>query len=193
VRAAIKIDMKGFDSLDAAATEEFVGRPVMDTQGRAAGTLECSWIDPSTHRVEFVGVKTGPDKINVIPSRAMDLDGDRLEVRAVLEFVRNGPAFPPEAELAELEKQQVNQYYGYFVPIRRASSIEDLRPEGKAKASGQSTDADREETEHQEQAFFKQKGFVTDSMREVDASDELKRTAEQAKVREDEHERRHGG
>jgi hypothetical protein len=34
---------------------------------------------------------------------------------------------------------------------------------------------------------------VTDSKPEVDASAELKRTAEQAKIREDEHERRHGG
>jgi PRC-barrel domain len=185
--------MKRFDSLDAVATEEFVGQPVMDIQDRAAGTLQRFWIDPSTHRVEFVGVKTGPRRINVVPARAMEQDGDRFEVRAVLEFVRNGPDFPPEAELAEVEKQQVNQYYGYFVPIRRVSSIEDLRPEEKVEASTQSTDADREETEQKEQAFFKQKGFVTDSMREVDASEELKRTAEQAKIREDEHEGRHGG
>ena len=57
----------------------------------------------------------------------------------------------------------------------------------------QSPEADRGEIEQEEQNFFKQKGFVTDSMPEVDASAELKRTAEQAKIREDEHERRQSG
>jgi hypothetical protein len=57
----------------------------------------------------------------------------------------------------------------------------------------QSQEADRGKIEQEEQSFFKQKGFATDSMPEVDASAELKRTAEQAKIREDEHERRHGG
>ena len=55
-------------------------------------------------------------------------------------------------------------------------------------ASAESQEADRGEIEQEEQSFFKQKGFVTDSMPEVDASAELKRTAEQAKIREDEHE-----
>jgi hypothetical protein len=32
-------------------------------------------------------------------------------------------------ELSDLEKQGINAYYGHFVPLRRSSAIEDLRPE----------------------------------------------------------------
>jgi PRC-barrel domain protein len=194
-RGAIEISMKPFDSLDAAGANELMRRPVVDIKGRKAGSLECIWIDPSTHRVEFAGIKTGAGlvHVNVVPARVVVQDDDRLKVLAVAEFVRRGPTFAPQAELAELEKQQINQYYGHFVPIRRASSIEELRPEEKAEISAESEEADRWQIEQEEQSFFKQKGFVTDSMPEVDASAELKRTAEQAKIREDEHERRHGG
>ncbi len=194
-RGAIEISMKPFDSLDAAGANELMRRPVVDIKGRKAGSLECIWIDPSTHRAEFAGIKTGAGlvHVNVVPARVVVQDDDRLKVLAVAEFVRRGPTFAPQAELAELEKQQINQYYGHFVPIRRASSIEELRPEEKAEISAESQEADRGEIEQEEQGFFKQKGFVTDSMPEVDASAELKRTAEQAKIREDEHERRHGG
>jgi PRC-barrel domain protein len=187
--------MKPFDSLDPAGANELMRRPVVDIKGQKAGTLECIWIDPSTHRVEFAGVKTGAGlgSVNVVPARVVDQDDDRLKVLAVAEFVRSGPTFAPQAELAELEKQRINQYYGHFVPIRRASSIEELRSEEKVEISAESQEADRWEIEQEEQSFFKQKGFVTDSMPEVDASAELKRTAEQAKIREDEHERRHGG
>jgi sporulation protein YlmC with PRC-barrel domain len=194
-RGAIEISMKPFDSLDAAGANELMRRPVLDIEGRKVGTLEYVWIDPSTHRVEFVGLKTGAGlgNVNVVPARVVDQDNDQLKVLAVAEFVRNGPTFAPPAELPEFQKQQINQYYGHFVPIRRASAIEELRPEEKAEASAESQEADRGEIEQEEQSFFKQKGFVTDSMPEVDASAELKYTAEQAKIREDEHERGHGG
>ena len=72
--------------------------------------------------------------------------------------------------------------------IRRGAIEISMKP-----LDSQSQEADRRKIEQEEQSFFKQKGFVTDSMPEVDASAELKRTAEQAKIREDEHERRHGG
>jgi hypothetical protein len=72
--------------------------------------------------------------------------------------------------------------------IRRGAIEISMKP-----FDSQSQEADRGKIEQEEQSFFKQKGFVTDSMPEVDASAELKRTAEQAKIREDEHERRHGG
>ena len=189
-RGAIEISMKPFDSLDAAGANELKRRPVVDINGRKAGTLECIWTDPSSHRVAFAGVRTGAGlgSVNVVPARVVDQDNDRLKVLAVAEFVRSGPTFAAQVELAELEKQQINQYYGHFVPIWRASSTEELRPEEKAEISAESQEADRGEIEQEEQSFFKQKGFVTDSMPEVDASAELKRTAEQAKIREDHYE-----
>jgi hypothetical protein len=42
---------------------------------------------------------------------------------------------------------------------------------------------DRSKLEGDEQTFFDQKGFVTDSMSEVDASGELARTQKEAKTR----------
>ena len=172
-------------------------RPVVDSQAQEAGTLECIWIDPSTHRAEFVGIKTGFGlaTAHVVPARAVDEDHGRIKLRHAVEFLQNGPAFAPQAELAEIEKQEINAYYGHFVPIRRTSAIEQLRPEEKVEAdrSAAHEEASRGDIEREEQGFFKQKGFVTDSMREVDRSKDLKRTAQETKIREDEHERRHGG
>jgi hypothetical protein len=51
----------------------------------------------------------------------------------------------------------------------------------------------REDLEHEDQAFFKEEGFVTNAFDEVNVNEELKRTAREAKSREDEHEKRHGG
>jgi hypothetical protein len=189
--------MKGFDSFNAAGANELMRRPVVDSQAQEAGTLECIWIDPSTHRAEFVGIKTGFGlaTVHVVPARAVDEDHGRIKLRHAVEFLQNGPAFAPQAELAEIEKQEINAYYGHFVPIRRTSAIEQLRPEEKVEAdrSAAHEEASRGDIEREEQGFFKQKGFVTDSMREVDRSKDLKRTAQETKIREDEHERRHGG
>ena len=93
-------------------------RPVVDIKGRKAGTLEYVWIDPSTHRVEFVGLKTGagPFNVNVVPARVVDQDNDQLKVLAVAEFVRNGPTFAPPAELSELQKQQIKSVLRSFCP-----------------------------------------------------------------------------
>jgi hypothetical protein len=72
-----------------------------------------------------------------------------------------------------------------FVPIRRTSAIEEIRPEeaidpaslspsDKSRSTGQRVKS-RAELERDEQLFFKQKGFVTDAMGEVNAAEELKR------------------
>jgi sporulation protein YlmC with PRC-barrel domain len=67
--------MKPFDSLGAAGAKELMRRPVVDIKGRKAGTLEYVRIDPSTHRVEFVGLKTGAGlgNVNVVPARVVEL------------------------------------------------------------------------------------------------------------------------
>ena len=109
-------------------------------------------------------------------------------------FIKKAPTFSPEGELAEVEKEQVKAYFGRTTSLRRTSSIEQVRPEeainsqypdeesgrqDKSERSGE----DRLDLERSEQAFFNQKGFVTDSMPEVDASQELLRTQKEAKVR----------
>ena len=109
-------------------------------------------------------------------------------------FIKKAPTFSPESELAQVEKEEVNAYFGRITSIRRTSSIEEIRPEeannsqnscedsGKQDKSERSVE-DRLNLERSEQAFFNQKGFVTDSMPEVDASQELLRTQKEAKVR----------
>jgi len=39
------------------------------------------------------------------------------------------PHANPKAELAEIEKEEIDAYYGYFVPLRRTSDIKEIRPE----------------------------------------------------------------
>src|SRR5271165_2690284 len=82
-----------------------------------------------------------------------------------------------------------------FVPVQRVSSVKEIRPQEAvnaassgedsitADAEGKTSARDRSKLEDGEQTFFDQKGFVTDSMSEVDASKELARTQEEAKMR----------
>jgi len=106
----------------------------------------------------------------------------------------SAPTFSPEGELAQVEKEEVNAYFGEITSLRRTSSIEEIRPEEaiNSQNSGEETGTqdkseqsveDRLNLERSDQAFFDQKGFVTDSMPEVDASQELLRTQKEAKVR----------
>ena len=76
--------------------------------------------------------------------------------------------------------------------LDRSKSINELRPEEavgnatseESQAKGKSAPVgDRQEIEDRELAFFNQNGFVTDSMHEVDASQELLRTQKEAKAR----------
>ena len=81
------------------------------------------------------------------------------------------------------------------MPVQRVSSIQEIRPEetlrpgSSAEGSrtedveGEPSALDRSKLEGSEQTFFDQKGFVTDSMPEVDASKELARTQQEAKMR----------
>lgn len=41
-----------------------------------------------------------------------------------------------KAELAEVEKEEIDAYYGCFLPLRRASGIKEMRPEDPLNASG---------------------------------------------------------
>jgi sporulation protein YlmC with PRC-barrel domain len=46
-----------FDSLDEAGARKLTGCKVIDESGEPVGTVEGLWMDSSSHRVEFVGVK----------------------------------------------------------------------------------------------------------------------------------------
>ena len=41
----------------------------------------------------------------------------------------HAPHSDPKVELAEIEKEEIDAYYGCFVPLRRTSDIRGIRPE----------------------------------------------------------------
>ena len=192
--------MKRFDSLTREAGTGQIGRQVIGESDESVGTLSGVWLDPSTHRVEFVGVKAHRlfRRTHLVPARTVQLDEDRgiIKVPYSASFVQNAPEFNPDCELAEVQKQQITAYYGFFAPIRRTSAIEEIRPEeaidpaslppsDKSPHTGQSVKS-RTELERDEQGFFKQKGFVTDAMGQVNVAQELKRTQRETRTRQNE-------
>jgi hypothetical protein len=199
--------MKAFDSLTEEEARRLSGKRVTDDHNHRVGSLQGVWADPSTHRVEFVGVRTDllSPGAHIVPARhaALDEAGAQIRLSCPGGLVKKAPSFDPKSELAEVAKQEITQYYGYFVPLRRVSDISEIHPEetlGSGSSSGAEskpdevvTEPDRTEIERQEQAFFNQKGFATDPMGEVDASAELERNRRDGRAREDEHRRRHGG
>jgi hypothetical protein len=134
--------------------------------------------------------------VHVVPARDAQIaeEGNLVKLGYPTAFIKKAPTFSPEGELAQVEKEEVNAYFGRITSLRRSSSIEEIRPEeainfqnsgeesGTQDKSEQSVE-DRLNVERSDQAFFNQKGFVTDSMPEVDASQELLRTQKEAKVR----------
>ena len=190
--------IQSFDALDEDGGRKLSGHKVIDQDDESIGTLDGVWMDPSTHRVAFVGVKTSwfPGKVLVVPAGDVEVsdEGELIKIRYPAAFVRKAPSFFPESELAEVEKEEVNAYFGRFLPLRRVSSLKELRLEeaadlqnseqqSEAQDRARRAEKDRLDLERGEQTFFDQKGFVTDSMPEVNASQELLRTQEEAKVR----------
>ncbi|MBV8140857.1 MAG: PRC-barrel domain-containing protein [Verrucomicrobia bacterium] len=189
--------MQRFDSLDEDEGGKLCGRKVVDPEGEPVGTADGVWIDPSTHRVAYVGVKTSwlPGKVQVLPAGDLEIAGGSELIRVCYPaaFVKKAPSSSPETELAQVEKEEINAYFGRFQSDRRVSSIQQMRPEeaNLEKVEEQSephdttrgSEKDRVDLERGEQSLFDQKGFVTDTMPEVDASQELLRTQEEAKIR----------
>jgi hypothetical protein len=65
-----------------------------------------------------------------VPAADVQIGEDRIaKLEYPSAFVRNSPAFDPEVELAQVEKEEINTYFGRFVSTRRTSSIEEIRPE----------------------------------------------------------------
>jgi hypothetical protein len=123
-------------TLDACTESEafwLIGATVLDVLGKKAGTLQRIWFDPSTYHAEFAGLRIGSllPATRVVPARDTKIDEANALVRLEhpLAFVRKAPHANPNAELAEVEKEEIDSYYGYFVPLRRISDIKEMRPE----------------------------------------------------------------
>jgi PRC-barrel domain len=175
---------------------EVSGYTVVDERDESIGKVDGLWIDPSTDGVEFVGVQGGGSgKVHVVPAAEIQMveNGATLRIQYPANFIRKAPEFSPGDELSEMEKQEINSYFGRTVALQRVSSIEETRPEQAIQSpplmEGQSRDGEltppenRLEIERAEQAFFNQEGLVTDTMGEVDAGPELLRSQQEAKAR----------
>jgi sporulation protein YlmC with PRC-barrel domain len=184
-----------FDSLNNVAAPDLPGRQVIDESSEAIGTVDGVWLDPSSQRVEFVGVKSSwlSGKVHVVPAAVVQLVEGRLRLPYPTAFIKRAPAVRSQTELAQVDKEEINAYYGRFISVNRVNSIEQIRPEEAVDPlSGKESDLtgedapsnqDRAQIEGAEQAFFNQQGFVTDAMPEVNASKELLRVQEEAKTR----------
>ena len=132
--------MKPLDSFTEDGVRLFIGRKVADADGKRVGTLRRVWLDPSTYQLEFAGIRTGWPfaSTHIVPARDIRLDEESqtVQVEHPRKFVREAPRSNPEAELAEIEKEEIDTYYGYFVPLRRTSNIKAIRPEDALDKSG---------------------------------------------------------
>jgi hypothetical protein len=197
--ATIQMKMQMIDSLDEDEAREFTGCKVISESGEPVGTVDGFWMDPSTHRAAFLGVISSwlSGSVHVVPARDAQIaeQGNLVKLGYTKAFIKKAPTFSPEDELAQVEKEEVNAYFGRITSLRRTSSIEEIRPEEaiNSQNSGEESGTqdkseravgDRLNLECSDRAFFNQKGFVTDSMPEVDTSQELLRTQKEAKVRD---------
>jgi hypothetical protein len=186
-----------FDSLGEDDARQLTGCKVIDESGESFGTVDGLWMDSSTRRVEFVGVKStwSFGKVHVLPAGDAEIleESNLIRIRYPATLIKEAPTFSPREELAQVEKEEINGHCGRSVAARRRTSIEEIRPE-EAKSDPVSEEDskplgsgpvghDRDNLERREQAFFNQEGFVTDSVSEVNASEELLRTEKEAKAR----------
>ena len=186
------------DTLGEQNARQLLGCAVLEARGEKIGTMEGLWIDFSTHQIAFIGVRCSmlSRNVRVVPAgNACVQDGGKaVVVEYSKDLVTNAPTFDPDADFAEVEKEIVNAYYARTVPLNRVSAIEEMRPEEAVRPTDSSdapstkhefegADENRTTLERRDQAFFSEKGFVTDAMGEVNAAPELLRVLKEAKVR----------
>jgi sporulation protein YlmC with PRC-barrel domain len=192
------MNTRKLDALNEQNARQLLGCAVLDAKGEKIGTMEGLWIDFSTHQIAFIGVKSSllSRNVRVVPAGKARVQegGKAVVVEYAKDLVRDAPAFDPDVDFAEVEKEIVNAYYARGVPLNRVSSIEEMRPEEAVRPADSSdapstkhefegADENRTTLERRDQAFFSEKGFVTDAMGEVDTSGELLRVLKEAKRR----------
>jgi hypothetical protein len=186
-------DMKTFlfDSLDEADALRLTGCKVIDESGEPLGTFTGLWMDSTSHRVEFVGVKSSAfsGQVHVMPAGDAQIieEGHLRKLCYPAALIKKAPSFSPGASPARIENENANEHSGRSGAPKRVNSIDESRPEesiGRPKPRRDVDEpTDRRDLESGEQAFFNQKDFITDAMPEADASQELLRSQNEAKIR----------
>jgi len=114
------------------AANEWIGRTVVDRDGEEIGTVDALWLDPSTHDVEFVGVKTGwiLGKTHAVPAKAVKPapPDQPLRLTCPSAVVKAAPSVTPGNELGTLDKETIDAHYGVSVPAARVTDISEVRP-----------------------------------------------------------------
>ena len=103
--------MQMIDSLDEDEAREFTGCRVIDESGEPVGTMDGFWMDPSTHRVAFLGVKSSwlSGNVHVVPARDAQLvEQDNLvKLGYPTAFIKRAPTFSPEGGFAQVGAKHV--------------------------------------------------------------------------------------
>jgi len=123
--------MPSIGLLTAAEASDLFRKPVVDEAGTKIGAVEGFWLDASTLRVEYFGVKGGwPfSKTHVVPARTAFWTGDRVELPYTLDLIKESPSFSTSGELSGVEKEEINSYYRQSIPSERVTDLAEVRAE----------------------------------------------------------------
>jgi len=113
----------------------WTGKRVLDSDEQEIGVIDAVWLDPSSFAVEFAGVQTGLvfGKTHLVPAKMVapappDEGADAVRLLCPGSVVKTAPVFAPGLELAEVDKERINQHFGVQVPAQRVTDIQEVRP-----------------------------------------------------------------
>jgi sporulation protein YlmC with PRC-barrel domain len=105
-----------FDSLDEVAARKLDGCKVVDESGESIGTVDGLWMDSTSRRVEFVGVKSNSfsGKVHLVTAGDAQIieEGYLVKLRYPAAVIAKAPSFSPGADLGQLESEEINRQSG---------------------------------------------------------------------------------
>ncbi len=79
--------------------------------GESVGTVEGFWLDPSTHRIAFVGVKSGwlPGNVHIVPAADIEVtteNGSLVALDYNAAFIKKAPSGLPATSLQKWRRRK---------------------------------------------------------------------------------------
>jgi sporulation protein YlmC with PRC-barrel domain len=94
-----------FDSLDEADAQKLNGCKVVDESGKSIGTVDGLWMDSTSRRVEFVGVKSdlSAGKVHLVPAGEAQIVEEEYSIKLPYpaELIAKVPSFLPGSGRSE--------------------------------------------------------------------------------------------